>query len=339
MIIETKLIRKPAFLVVGMTERVQLGPGVKPSENAIAKLWDRFNERCCEIPHQVGGRSYGLIQQQPDMQPGDPFPYTAAVGVTEFGLLPDGMSQIEVPETLYAVVTYRGPIDGIGEGFEYFWRTWLPNADYAYEGKYEFEFYDQRYRNRIDEGSELDLYFPVVPKRERRGSSALPDGMTIGAIEPFRALAVRTPMTPDKSGTRTAWRKLTEAIPLDDPRWADTSKAYVFIPQAEWSKSVDTLWVGLAVKDFGRIPEGVEALDIPASTCVKARFCGDETHMFAMYDALFHWLDSSEEYELDTRPGVLGMEANRLAPVNPLAIPYEEVGTFDFDILYPVRRK
>ena len=30
-------------------------------------------------------------------------------------------------------------------------------------------------------------------------------------VAPFKALAVRTGMTPDKSGTRVAWSKLTRA--------------------------------------------------------------------------------------------------------------------------------
>ncbi|MCC2684303.1 MAG: putative transcriptional regulator [Paenibacillaceae bacterium] len=164
MIVEVKLIHNPEIRVVGMTENVQLGPGEKPSENAIANLWDRFNKRSEEIPHQVGFRAYGLIHQIPGNKPGAPFPYTAAVGVTEFGDLPEGMVRIELPAALYAVVTYRGLLDGIGEGFGHFWKTWRPKSDYIGDGEYVFEFYDQRYRNRQDPHSEIDLYFTIAAK-------------------------------------------------------------------------------------------------------------------------------------------------------------------------------
>lgn len=165
MIIETKLVQKPEFLAVGMRESVKLNPGEKPSENAISLLWDRFRKRCGEISHQVNFRSYGFIQQMHNWKPGDPILYIAAVGVNSLGELPEGMITMEVPESLYAVVTYRGHLDGIGEGFDFFWEKWLPEADYVYDGKYEFEFYDQRFRSRNDPSSEIDLYFPVKPKQ------------------------------------------------------------------------------------------------------------------------------------------------------------------------------
>ncbi|GIP34708.1 GyrI-like domain-containing protein [Paenibacillus sp. J2TS4] len=164
MIIETKRVYKPAFMAVGLQEQVQPDPDVKPSENAIARLWDQLNSRAGEIANPVGFRGYGLIRQTPEIKPGDPFTYTAAIGVTSFGQLPEGMVSIEVPASHYAVVTYRGELDGLGEGFEYFWTSWLPQSEYVYDGVYEFEFYDQRYRNRTDPGSEIDLYFPISPK-------------------------------------------------------------------------------------------------------------------------------------------------------------------------------
>ncbi|MFD0868291.1 DNA gyrase inhibitor [Chlamydia abortus] len=164
MIIETKLVHKPAFRAVGIQEMVHFSAEEKPSENAIAKLWDRLNARTCEIADPVGYRGYGLIHQTPETKPGDPFNYIAAVGVHSFGQLPEGMISVEVPASLYAVVTYRGVLDGLGEGFEYFWSNWLPQSEYVYEGMYEFEFYDQRYRNRTDPESEIDLYFPISPK-------------------------------------------------------------------------------------------------------------------------------------------------------------------------------
>ncbi|RKN71902.1 hypothetical protein [Paenibacillus ginsengarvi] len=57
------------------------------------------------------------------------------------------------------------------------------------------------------------------------------------------------------------------------------------------------------------------------------------------YGVLFNWLRTNGEYELDTRPGVYGLEANRLGPVNPFTIPYESVTVFDFEMLYPIRRR
>lgn len=158
-------------------------------------------------------------------------------------------------------------------------------------------------------------------------------------VAPFKVLAVRTGMTPDKSGTRVAWSKLTEQISLKDVRLTDGPSAFVFIPQEQWAKKVDTLWVGLAVREFGDIPDGIETLDVHGGLCASARVYGNEAHMWSVYDAMFAWLEQSPDYELDRREGVLGMETVPLEPLNALTIPYKEIETFDFTMLYPVRKK
>jgi AraC family transcriptional regulator len=169
MIIETKIIEKPSFSVIGITETIHFDSSLPPSENAIAKLWGRFGKRIPEVGSQLGWRSFGLMLQNPDNPPGTPFEYTAAVQVYQDGDIPEGMTRIEVPAARYIVLTHRGHLDGIGEAFKHFWGHWLPNSPYEYDGgtrtgKYEFEFYDQRYTQPDDPNSEIDLYFPIRDK-------------------------------------------------------------------------------------------------------------------------------------------------------------------------------
>ncbi|NOU90544.1 hypothetical protein GC102_33120 [Paenibacillus sp. LMG 31460] len=175
----------------------------------------------------------------------------------------------------------------------------------------------------------------------KRGEGILQNTIVVELIEvaPFKALAIRTGMTPDKSGTRVAWSNLTAQVPLMDARLTDGPSAYVFIPQDQWSKQVDTLWVGLAVSEFGDVPDGIESLVVRGGLCASARVYGNEAHMWRVYDAMFAWLEESPEYELDRREGVFGMETVPLEPLNALTIPYAEIETFDFTMLYPVRKK
>ncbi|REE78675.1 GyrI-like small molecule binding protein [Paenibacillus taihuensis] len=158
-------------------------------------------------------------------------------------------------------------------------------------------------------------------------------------VAPFKALAVRTGMTPDKSGTRAAWSQLTAQVPLNDERLTDSPSAYVFIPQEQWSGEVDTLWVGLAVHEFGDVPDGIEKLEMGGGLCVSAQVNGDEAHMWRVYEAIFGWLDQSPDYEIDSSEGVLGMETVPFEPLNALTVPYSELQTFHFTMLYPVRKK
>lgn len=131
-------------------------------------------------------------------------------------------------------------------------------------------------------------------------------------VAPFKVLAVRTGLTADKSGTRVAWSTLTAQIPVNDARLTDGPSAYVFIPQDQWSKQVDTLWVGLAVREFGDVPEGIETLEVRGGLCASAIVYGNEAHMWRAYDEMFAWLEQSPDYELDQREGILGMRRSRL---------------------------
>ncbi|KRF03375.1 hypothetical protein ASG89_23320 [Paenibacillus sp. Soil766] len=158
-------------------------------------------------------------------------------------------------------------------------------------------------------------------------------------VAPFKTMAVRTGMTPDKSGTRVAWSHLTAQVQLNDTRLMDGPSAYVFIPQEQWIKKVDTLWVGLAVREFGDVPDGIETLEVKGGLCVSAQVYGNEAHMWRVYDAIFTWLEQSPYYEIDRRQDVLGMETVPLEPFNALTVPYSEIETFNFKILYPIRKK
>ncbi|SFK97745.1 Predicted transcriptional regulator YdeE, contains AraC-type DNA-binding domain [Paenibacillus sp. 1_12] len=169
MILETKFIEKPAFTVIGITETILLDSSLPPSENTIAQLWGRFGKRIPEIADQLGWRSYGLMLQEPNNGPDAPFKYTAAVQIRQDGDIPEGMTRFEVPSARYLVITHRGTLDGITDVFKHFWGQWLPNSVYEYDGgtrtgKYEFEFYDQRYTRQDDPNSEIDVYFPIRDK-------------------------------------------------------------------------------------------------------------------------------------------------------------------------------
>lgn len=89
-IIQTKVVWKDAFQVVGEKIRFDPSEHATPSDNAIARLWPRFSDRVGEIAHITGG-AYGLCLFGPDCVPGGPFDYMAAVGVSRADHVPEGM--------------------------------------------------------------------------------------------------------------------------------------------------------------------------------------------------------------------------------------------------------
>ncbi|WP_135550474.1 GyrI-like domain-containing protein [Paenibacillus cymbidii] len=175
MVLEIKFVEKPAFRVVGLTESIVFDSQTPPPSNSIAKLWARFGKRIPEIAGEIGSRSFGLMLQNPANESSMCFDYTAAVqiGLDDTAVsdvsVPEGLVCIDVPAARYLVLTHRGHLDGLGESFRYFWGNWLPNHPFEYDGgvatgKYEFEFYDQRYTRPDDPNSEIDLYFPIRAK-------------------------------------------------------------------------------------------------------------------------------------------------------------------------------
>lgn len=162
---ETRIVWKEPFKVVGQKIRFAPSQHIPPSENEISLLWQRFNPRCSEIRH-YNGRSYGLCVFGPDMEPGKPFDYIAAAGVSAFEDIPEGMTTESFPGGLYCVVQRRGPIDEIGKAFGYFQEVWLPNSEYEYGPGVEFEYYDERYKGNDNPDSVMELWFPIRRKRE-----------------------------------------------------------------------------------------------------------------------------------------------------------------------------
>ncbi len=165
MILETRIVWKEPFKAVGQKIRYKPSRDIAPSENEISRLWQRFNPRCDEIPHK-NGECYGLCIIEPDMHPGDAFDYVAAVGVTAFADIPEGMVADTFEGGLYAVVTRKGPIDELGATFDYYHGEWLPNSEYTCRTGAEVEFYDSRYMGNDNPESVMELWFPIRSKRE-----------------------------------------------------------------------------------------------------------------------------------------------------------------------------
>lgn len=162
---ETRTVWKEPFKVVGQKIRFTPSQHIPPSENEITLLWQRFNPRCREIRHYNGG-NYGLCVFGPDMEPGKPFDYIAAAGVSAFEDIPEGMTSESFPGGLYCVVQRRGPIDEIGKAFGYFQEVWLPNSEYEYGPGVEFEYYDERYKGNDNSDSVMELWFPIRRKKQ-----------------------------------------------------------------------------------------------------------------------------------------------------------------------------
>ncbi|UTR10308.1 GyrI-like domain-containing protein [Evansella sp. LMS18] len=164
-VLNKSIITKEAFKVVGL--EIDWSPDKdKPSENTIAKLWEKFNERYSEISHTVPMRCYGLMRFPPGWKEGEPFKYMACTEVTEVPAdLPGGMTAAEIPRFDYAVLTYQGVIDEIRYANEYFFSEWAPKIEgFRFALPHCMEFYGERYTSNDDPKSVFELWFPLTGK-------------------------------------------------------------------------------------------------------------------------------------------------------------------------------
>ncbi|HEX7474709.1 MAG TPA: AraC family transcriptional regulator [Dehalococcoidales bacterium] len=172
-IMEPKIIKKPAFKVTGFERKTTNIGGVNYRE--LPQFWDRyFAENWAKILRgrikPVQDTDLGLCFPG-GMEKGE-FSYVIGVEVADFNDIPEEMFRGEVPAATYAVFT-TPPAERLGGGFskviqrtwDYVFAEWFPNSGYEFDdkSKIDFELYDERAQG--DHGIQIDIYVPVVKKR------------------------------------------------------------------------------------------------------------------------------------------------------------------------------
>lgn len=148
---ETKIITKPAFTVVGLKYFGQ------NKHNEIAQMWDTEGYRLEELPNLKSQTDYYGVCGNMDDQ--GSFEYVAGVELTDPNVYPEGMVRWDVPEQTYVVVPCTIPT--IGKAYEFIHGTWLPQSEYQRAPGPDFELYDDSFNNE-DPESILYIYVPIV---------------------------------------------------------------------------------------------------------------------------------------------------------------------------------
>jgi len=132
------------------------------SDYRIKELWSSFMPHRNEIQNTIGTALYN-IQVNPenfDFNPKTPFVKWAAMAVSTFDCIPDGMETLEIPEGLYAVFQYKGDQSGAASFFNQIYSVWLPNSNYELDYRPQFEILGEKYKNN-DANSEEEIWIPV----------------------------------------------------------------------------------------------------------------------------------------------------------------------------------
>ncbi len=148
LIMEPKIVTKPAFTVVGL---MYFG---KNENNEIPQVWEKYLPRTEEIEGKLG-YAYGLCG---DVMEDGRFHYMAGHEVEDVGAIPDGMEKWDVAEQQYAV--FPCTLQTIQETYEYIFKTWLIQSEYERGDGPDFEYYSEEFDPATGKEN-LYIYLPV----------------------------------------------------------------------------------------------------------------------------------------------------------------------------------
>lgn len=134
--------------------------------NKTSELWQSFMLQRQEIIHNL---TSDLISMQTypsdyfkDFKPSNEFEKWAAMEVSTFENIPEGMDIFTLQAGLYAVFEYKG-LSNDPSIFQYIFSTWLPNSEHLLDDRPHFELLGEKYKNN-DPNSQEEVWIPITQK-------------------------------------------------------------------------------------------------------------------------------------------------------------------------------
>ena len=162
---DIKIMKKSAFKIAGVAERVEEG-GDFPN------VWDKLFKKVSEekLESLGNGQSYGAcyeIEKNEKENPESKYTvsYMAGYDVQNIDKAKDlGLSILEVPEAEYAVVKLKGIVPNcIHKGWKYVTVMFFPEQSYRHAGTPDFEVYSEG--DMYSPNYEMELWVPIVKDR------------------------------------------------------------------------------------------------------------------------------------------------------------------------------
>jgi AraC family transcriptional regulator len=152
--------------IVSLQEKKIVGKRVRMSlaDNKTTDLWRTFMPERNRVQNKVSAELISMrVYDGPlQMDPNQEFDKWAAIEVSNFNHVPEGMEPFVLNEGLYAVFDYKG-LNTDNRIFIYIFTEWLPNSSYLLDDRPHFEILGDKYKN-YDPESEEEIWIPVKPK-------------------------------------------------------------------------------------------------------------------------------------------------------------------------------
>lgn len=135
------------------------------SNNRTPELWGSFMPQRKLIQNTLGPDLFSMqiFPSPPTFQEDVEFIKWAAIEVSNFEEVPDGMETYELQGGLYAVFLHIGPASAFRKTFDYIFQEWMPSSNYELDHREHFELLGEKYKNNQAD-SEEEIWIPIRPK-------------------------------------------------------------------------------------------------------------------------------------------------------------------------------
>jgi len=132
------------------------------------ELWQFLMPRRTEIRNKLNTDLFSIqvFDENLDFKyftPETEFEKWAAIEISEYTEVPEGMETLEIPAGLYAVFNYKGAANAAASMFQYIFETWIPASDYEIDYRPHFALMGEKYKGN-DPDSEEEIWVPVKRK-------------------------------------------------------------------------------------------------------------------------------------------------------------------------------
>ncbi|MDW7733029.1 MAG: GyrI-like domain-containing protein [Methanolobus sp.] len=150
--------------LIGMHRRMSL------AQNTAVELWRRFMPKRTEIRNRADSM-YISMNVFPEGQKGllstkTFFEKWAAVEVTSYDMLPEGMETYTLQGGKYAVFIHKGPASAFPKTMQHIFVNWLPDSEYELDNREHFEILSEDY-NPNDPEAEEEVWVPVKYSKQQ----------------------------------------------------------------------------------------------------------------------------------------------------------------------------
>lgn len=163
---KNRLLMEPRFETLAEKKLIGNKLTMSLAADITSELWRNFMPRRKEIMNSIGPDLYSLQVYDSAyfaaFNPESNFEKWAAVEVSDFNQVPEGMEALILPGGLYAVFLHRGASTDTST-YQYIFTNWLPNSNYELDNRPHFEFLGAKYKNN-DPDSEEEIWVPVRVK-------------------------------------------------------------------------------------------------------------------------------------------------------------------------------